>query len=100
MNKLATSKDSSDKKLSWRMSIDDKNGIHTSVSVEKLDNEGYLVCVNKYGSNKSGKYIDENKKYYSLINPLEGKSQSEEEKKEKELNINNIFDKWSDMLDS
>ena len=41
------------------------------VSVEELDNGGYLVSIYKSGNDKNGSYISSNKKYYSPINPLD-----------------------------
>jgi len=41
------------------------------VSVEELDNGGFLVVVNKYGNKKNGEYFDESNKYFSEDNPLE-----------------------------
>jgi hypothetical protein len=57
-------------KKNWRYSksVDDWT---KSLSVEKLSNKGYLLCVNVYGTNADGKYKDITKKYYSETNPLE-----------------------------
>ena len=55
---------------SWSTSIK-KGDTNKRIEVEKLDNHGFLVTVCLYGNDSKGNYIDETKKYYSEINPLE-----------------------------
>lgn len=63
-------KGSPKKRETWSKTVE-KNGITSRTSVEKLDNEGYLVSINVYGETKKGVYKDIIKKLYSLTNPLE-----------------------------
>ena len=64
------------------------NDFTNSVNVEELDNGGYLVSLNKYGTNKAGKYIDETSKYYSEANPLEPEVEEMDELSDKLMNGN------------
>lgn len=48
-----------------------KGNLTKRIVVEKLDNTGFLVKINVYGDDMSGKYKDVCKKLYSETNPLE-----------------------------
>lgn len=86
------------KKKTWSMSIN-KDGIDVSIRVEELDNEGYLVCINRYGrKDEKGEYHDDNKKFYSKVNPLENEKGTEEKVADEVPDIMEIFDKWSALL--
>lgn len=58
----------------WAQTIR-KGDITESIRVEKLDNEGYLVVLERYGYEKGDKkhqkYISSTKKLFSEINPLD-----------------------------
>lgn len=58
----------------WRETTE-KNGVTKEISVEELDNGGYLVRINIYGDIKDKKgvyhYYSTDKKLYSEENPLE-----------------------------
>jgi hypothetical protein len=62
------------------------NGITKRVCVEQAEN-GFIVTMSKYGSTgeEGSKYIDENKKYISKKNPLEGTEPKEDSYEDKIL---------------
>ena len=70
---LATNSETK-KEETWSQTIK-RGDITSSIRVEKLDNTGYLVTIEKYGySKKDSKhehYINETTKLYSLTNPLD-----------------------------
>lgn len=63
-------------RLSWSKTVE-KDGWTTTTRVEKLDNTGFLVSINIYGSNKKGVYKDVSRKVYSETNPLEEEEQND-----------------------
>lgn len=74
-DELVKSPTSSKKKVVKEWSQETRTGDVTKrLTVEKLDNQGYLVRINIYGDKPKGGYFDETKKLYSETNPLEPKS--------------------------
>ena len=47
------------------------NGWTKCINVEKLFNQGYLVCINVYGNTDKGEYKSVTRKLYSDTNPLD-----------------------------
>lgn len=72
--KLEDASSSSNKDNKWSQTTR-KGDITEEVSVEKLDNTGYLVTLRKWGYDKKDKYREVSKKYYSLTNPLDADSE-------------------------
>jgi len=72
------------------------DGITKSVDVEEIEN-GFIVCINKYGIKSSGEdcsecdgeYINETKKFYSKENPLN--KEEEKEDKERDMSREDVF---------
>jgi len=72
------------------------DGITKSVDVEEIEN-GFIVCIRKYGmkSSKEGcdecdkEYIDETKRFYSKENPLN--KEEEKEDKERDMSREDVF---------
>lgn len=60
----------SNKQETWSQRTE-KNGITQRIEVEKLANKGYLIILNKYGTDSKGKYFDKSVKLYSETNPLD-----------------------------
>jgi hypothetical protein len=64
---------SKDKKVTFSKSFE-KNGVTERITVEALDNKGYLIIYNCYGrdnTKNNTEYKDITKKYYSETNPLD-----------------------------
>lgn len=56
-----------------------KDGVTKTAKVEKVEN-GYVVTINKFGTDKKGEWRDITKKWISSTNPLENSSEDVKEK--------------------
>ena len=72
-------------KQSWKKSLT-KNGLTEDINVCEVEN-GFLVTHCKYGNDKNGNYVSEEKKYITKENPIE-----EEEDKSFADSIQEILD--------
>ena len=80
---------SSEKKKykSWSKSVT-KDEVTKTVRVEQCEN-GFYICISEYGE-KDGKYYDDNKKYISSKNPLEGEVEVNRDEEIKEEILESI----------
>lgn len=74
-NKVMASSSKPKQRETWSRETRNNN-MTKRVTVEELDNKGYLVIINIYGDKPNGKYFDNTKKYYSETNPLEPEEES------------------------
>lgn len=58
------------KRKTWSQTVK-ADEITEEIKVEKLDNEGYLVTISKYGEDSKGDWFNKDSKIYSEINPLD-----------------------------
>ena len=66
----ALTKNKTKKRKTWSQTskVDE---VTEEIKVEKLDNEGYLVVISKYGDDAKGDWFNKESKIYSEINPLD-----------------------------
>jgi len=68
--KATTALDAPVKRKTWSQSVR-KDELTKDITVEELDNGGYLVVICKYGEDKKGNYKSITRKFYSETNPLD-----------------------------
>lgn len=58
------------KRKTWSQTVK-ADEITEEIKVEKLDNEGYLVIISKYGNDSKGEWFNKDSKIYAEVNPLD-----------------------------
>lgn len=71
----------------WSKSVT-KDEVTKTVRVEECEN-GFYICISEYG-NKDGKWYDDDKKYISSKNPLEGEKAIDKDMELKEEILESI----------
>ena len=80
--------ESSEKKYkSWSKSVT-KDEVTKTVRVEQCEN-GFYICISEYGK-KDGEWYDDDKKYISSKNPLEGELEVDKDEEMREEILESI----------